>query len=555
MIIFKTIKFKNLLSYGDSLTTIQLDSASSTIIRGKNGSGKSTVLDAICYGLFGKPFRKSNKPELKNYRNNKGLYVEVEFSINDDVYIVKRGISPNIFDVYKNGDLKNQESHTRDYQEVFEREILKFNYNSFTQIVILGKATYVSFLRLTTDQRRKFIESVLGLKLFATMSENHKQNVSEFKSELSEFKLKMSSNKEKIRLLRDHLSNVDKMDSKKNDDLEKKIEELNAEVLACKERLNNLPQVDDISSMRKKIQTIDGLLSKAQYKLSLKEKEVRFYEDNDVCSSCGQDIQEDFKLSTVGRLKSEITDIRGAINQLNNKRDALDKKLTENTDVQQKRQSINNEIHFKQTVLEEHKKSLQESDNYYDVSKFTNELDECLQKEKDLSTTEAELLEKAKMFSVVTNMLKDNGIKRIIIKRYIPLVIKIMNNNLSKLGFFVRFEMDDDFNESILARGVNEIGYNTYSEGEKLRIDFAMLLTWREISKIRNNLSTNLLILDEVLDASLDEAGVGAVLLLLQTLERQNVFVISHSPDKWDDFFDRKLVVHRNANGFSTIAE
>jgi DNA repair exonuclease SbcCD ATPase subunit len=572
MIVFHTIRYKNILSFGNMMTEIQLDRSPTTLIQGKNGGGKSTLLDAICYALFGKPFRKINRPQLINHKNKRELLTEIEFSVKDVRYTVRRGMNPQVFEIYRDGELINQNAATRDYQEYLETNILNFDYSAFTQIVILGKATYVSFMRLTTDQRRKFIESILGLNIFSAMVEVHRVKIADLKEKLNEIKGAISVAKEKIDLRENYIHKLEADVIAKRTDLIAKIdaniESIEKEINDIEQKINELElsrrpvESSEIDNLETRIKQLSGLIAKSEVRYNQMLKDVKFFTDNDICPTCSQPIENDIKQIKISELEGKMKEISGIIDDLREKSLEATSALREINSAVEANHQIGKQLSALIASKEEKNRQIssliseKNKENDGDREKIDLEkkaLDALRDTYEKLVDKKSDLLEKLEYFDLISSMLKDTGIKRMVIRKYIPLINKITNDHLKNLGFFVKFTLDEDFNEKILARGIDELSYFNFSEGEKLRIDLAILMTWREIAKMQNKMSTNLLIFDEIFDSSMDQAGVDAFVELLGSIKNTNVFVISHTPDKLADKF-RSSISFEKENGFSKIA-
>jgi DNA repair exonuclease SbcCD ATPase subunit len=554
------------------MTEIQLDRSPTTLIQGKNGGGKSTLLDAICYALFGKPFRKINRPQLINHKNKRELLTEIEFSVKDVRYTVRRGMNPQVFEIYRDGELINQNAATRDYQEYLETNILNFDYSAFTQIVILGKATYVSFMRLTTDQRRKFIESILGLNIFSAMVEVHRVKIADLKEKLNEIKGAISVAKEKIDLRENYIHKLEADVIAKRTDLIAKIdaniESIEKEINDIEQKINELElsrrpvESSEIDNLETRIKQLSGLIAKSEVRYNQMLKDVKFFTDNDICPTCSQPIENDIKQIKISELEGKMKEISGIIDDLREKSLEATSALREINSAVEANHQIGKQLSALIASKEEKNRQIssliseKNKENDGDREKIDLEkkaLDALRDTYEKLVDKKSDLLEKLEYFDLISSMLKDTGIKRMVIRKYIPLINKITNDHLKNLGFFVKFTLDEDFNEKILARGIDELSYFNFSEGEKLRIDLAILMTWREIAKMQNKMSTNLLIFDEIFDSSMDQAGVDAFVELLGSIKNTNVFVISHTPDKLADKF-RSSISFEKENGFSKIA-
>ena len=565
---FKKIKYKNILSTGNNFTTIDFDTKPTTLISGTNGSGKSTLLDAIVFGLYGKPFRKVNKGQLINTINNKELLVEIYFQVGGKNYMVKRGMRPVVFEIYQDGQLINQDAAKKDYQEYLETSIIGINYKSFNQIVVLGSATYVPFMELHAGARRDIIEDLLDIQVFSTMGWLAKDQMKETTDDINDNAYQIELNESKIESAREN-----------NDEI-RKIKEV--EVSKIKERMG--VEIDAVESKNEIIDTQDEIIKtlyddisdKADEKQKFQDatenrnelerqritfdKELSFYEHNDDCPTCKQGIAHDFK--------------QDQINEKNNKKDEIEKGLVETASVIKTHQDRLNSISKIETQIQnvnfkisEYRAEIKMSKNALKAMKTEldnaqREVDEVdvsklLKLEKDLEKKQSqrtELLEEREVLNVVRTILQDGGIKARIISQYIPVMNKLINKYLAAFDLFVDFQLDENFNEIIKSRFRDKFSYASFSEGEKLRITLAIMLTWRSVAKLRNSVSTNLLILDETLDGALDSVGIESLIETLHSLNADdNVFVISHRGDQFAEKFDTSITFQKVKN-FSEIA-
>jgi len=553
MILFKKIKWRNLLSTGNYWSEIVLNKSQNTLIVGKNGSGKSTLLDALCFVLFGKAYRNINKPNLVNSINQKECLVELEFSTNNKEYRIVRGIKPNVFEIYCDGALLNQDAATKDYQDYLEKFIVKLNFKSFTQIVILGSASFVPFMQLSAADRRSIIEDLLDIQIFSSMNSVLKEKTSINKESISENKHEYELVSKTYELQEKHITNL-------RSDNEQKIEQHQKEIEVCEKQIKNLfDEVEIISAkvktlneniqnkneIDKKIKKITQLEAQIESNISKFKKDISFFEKNDDCPTCKQHIDSNFKEEEMTSLRIKIDDSNRGLKQLEFK---LFEEQTRLANVHEKIQKIQEhqlEIATKNTsITETNKYMLKLQKEIASLANTKENLENEVEKLKVireqlnlLEKTKHDLIEEKTYLETASLLLKDSGIKTKIIKQYLPIINKLVNKHLSSMEFFVNFNLDDSFKETIRSRHRDEFSYNNFSEGEKQRIDMALMLTWRAVAKLKNSANTNLLILDEVFDSSLDSNGTEYLMNLLHMLEDVNLFVISHKGDILQDKF------------------
>lgn len=556
MIHFKKLKYKNILSTGDAWTELQLDSHDTTLIVGENGAGKSTMLDALSFVLYGKPFRKINKNQLLNSINQKDLVVEVEFAVGGKNYLVKRGIKPSIFEIWSNNKLLNQDAAARDYQAFLEDNILKLNYKSFGQVVVLGSSTFVPFMQLPAKSRRDVIEDLLDIQIFTTMNTLLKDRVSTNKENLTEIKYTIDLTKNKIDSAKTHTESIRELKESQIKKIKSKLKEQIGYVEKEETEINKLSdEVDDLLSkitdkekMEKKFSEINDLMRDLENKKRTLTKNLTFYNNHDNCPTCKQGIEHDFKSSVLTDSNDKIVKIEAAKNQLSNKSEGVEARLSEISGIESSISTISmkisehrankkmamNACKSLQKELVEAERDIETVDDET-IKTFENDLKKSMEQQKQL-TEEREVL------ATVGAMLKDGGIKTRIIKQYVPIMNKLINKYLAAMDFFVQFELDESFNETIKSRFRDAFSYSSFSEGEKLRIDLSLLFTWRTVSKLRNSVSTNLLIMDEIMDSSLDNNGTDEFLKIIKDLTGDaNVFIISHKGDQIQDKFDRTI--------------
>ena len=570
MIIFRTLKYKNFLSSGNYFTKLELDREISTLILGANGSGKSTMLDALCFSLFGKPFRNINKPQLVNSINQKNAVVEVEFDAGNKSYRIVRGMKPNIFEIYCNGKLLNQDAAVKDYQETLEKVILKLNYKSFTQIVILGSASFTPFMQLSAADRRSIIEDLLDIRIFTTMNSLLKERHLKLKTELSNTKYKCDSIEEKIEVHTQYIEDIKKDNQEKIKILQEQILDEQTQI---DDRLENLKCLNDkreslsekiknSSSVGDKIKKLEDVRKDLNRTVKKIDSDISFYKENDECPTCKQDINDNFKNEILTERANKKVQVDSGLIELKEKHaelklrlDIINKAVEDLTGIEKRISSIENENQASQKYIG----SLQEEISRSELSKsnFKDQQEKLKQYETELIDVQESIrmmLEEKQNQEIASVLLKDTGIKTRIIKQYIPIINKLVNKYLASMDFFVNFNLDESFRETIKSRHRDDFSYSSFSEGEKQRIDMALMLTWRTIAKLKNSASTNILILDEVFDSSLDNNGTEDLMKLLNMLEATNLFVISHKGDILQDKFADVMKFEKH-NNFSRTVE
>lgn len=553
---FTMVRYKNILSVGNYFTEIPLDKSPTTLITGKNGAGKSTIIEAIVFALYGKPFRKVNKPQLVNSINQKDMLVEIEFIIAADQYLIRRGMKPNIFEIWKNGEMLNKDAASRDYQLYLEQNILKMSLKSFSQIVILGSATYVPFMELPTGQRREIIEDLLDIQVFSTMNTLLKDKIGENKSAISENNYRIDLVKTKIDSAKDHTAEIERMKNieieklrKKVADNVKKIEENAVEIEAVESKINGLLETITDKVKQKKLQ---DQLKALEYDLNSRQKQLTkdmtFYSNHDNCPTCKQGIEHAFKENILCESSTKSGEITNGIDQLKIKMEAVEIRLNEISKVEDhinSHHSKANEYRLENKMMMNQLKSFKA--DLLDAEKEVEEIDQSKLYEyvndlKGLQTEQTELYTQRETLGVVASMLKDGGIKTSIIRTYIPIMNKLINQYLAEFELFVDFNLDENFNETIKSRFRDTFSFASFSEGEKMRISLSIMFTWRAISKLRNSVSTNLLIADETLDGASDAEGVEALITILHKLNaKDNIFIISHRGSEFQDKFHDSL--------------
>ena len=567
MIIFKYARWKNFLSTGNQFIEIQLDKSPTTLIVGENGAGKSTILDVLCFGLFGKPFRGINKAQLVNSINNSSTIIEIEFIIGTRNYKVVRGIKPNKFEIYQNDKMMNLEANVRDYQKILEQQILKLNYRSFTQVVILGSSTFVPFMQLKARHRREVVEEILDIQIFSIMNLLARQKTKELTEEIREVDYNYDITTEKIELQENYIEDIKK---NKDDIIVEKTNLLTSneeEISDRKTEQKNLTETNEklLSSIIDEDKAISKRDKLKDFRFSLKDKHSResalitFFEENDECPTCEQHIDEEFKKEKIKQNQTSVKELDDGLNKLSDEMKKIE------------------------AIIKEHKntaKSIRENDialakitsGITQLEKFNTKLkieidslskgsisDADTEKLKNLKDTFAKIDEQRKhlkeeksYIDAIRLILQDTGIKTKIIKQYLPVMNNLINKYLTSKEFYVNFTLNENFEETIKSRFRDEFTYSSFSEGEKMRIDLALLFTWRAIAKMKNSANTNLLILDEIFDSSLDGTGTDEFLKILNTLGGENVFVISHKQDTLADKF-RETIRFVKEKNFSHV--
>jgi len=569
MIHFSKLRYKNILSTGNVFTEIQLDRSPNTIVVGENGAGKSTFIDALCFVLFNKPFRDIKKQQLINSINKKDLLVEVEFRTGSTEYKVVRGVKPNVFEIYKNGKLLNQDGHTRDYQATLEETILKLNYKSFTQIVVLGNASFTPFMQLKTYERRQIVEDLLDIQIFSNMNVLLKDRVSTNKRRYDEINYQIDLTESKIEVQKEY---IDKMNADINSQIkeiiaERKGYELQYQTAETESiKLNSevdslLEQVAHEQKVKVKSQKVSELLQKLHDKHHSSHKRADFFEKNDHCPTCEQIIELELKRNKILKTQETIKELEDGIGSLSEEQKKLNEEIDTINKLQQEIQTNQHKIRDHQSTMKHMKTNGKQANTRIETLKQKPVKDHSVKgKIKELENQiskyneeQEELSNEKKILGYASEMLTDGGIKARIIKQYVPIMNKLINKYLASMEFFVNFELDEEFNETVKARYRDVFSYANFSEGEKMRIDLALLFTWRAVAKMKNSINTNLLILDEVFDSSLDGSGTDEFMKLIHELGAEtNVFVISHKGDTLIDRFRSKLEFGKIKN-FSRI--
>lgn len=571
MIKFHKISWRNFLSTGNQPTEVLLDRSSTTLIVGENGAGKSTILDAICFALFNKGFRNVSKPQLLNSINQKNLVVDLEFSIGRKRYRIVRGHKPAIFEIYLDDNFLNQEADSRDYQKYLEEHILKLNYKSFTQIVILGSASFTPFMQLPPAHRREIIEDLLDIRIFTSMNTLLKDRQSQLKDSMRQMDADLEVQKERVKLQDEYIKQLVADQAKRSDDLQARIDTTQAEIDSNNETVAALEI--QVAALRDLIQDEDSQIAKARKLADLQRKmterigkaqtEIAFYHDNDNCPTCRQGLPHEFKTEAIDAQNAKMTEIQEALEELSINIELVQNRLDTIHDISNQISGHNQNIITHNNSIIAGQKYIQKLQAEQSSHTGTNEnLDDergklkALARDVVVKTQERGALNEEKYYQdIASALLKDTGIKTKVIRQYLPAINKLVNKYLGAMDFFVHFELDEAFNETIKSRHRDDFSYASFSEGEKQRIDLALLFTWRTIAKMKNSAATNLLLLDEVFDSSLDANATDYLMNVLNTLgEDTNVFVISHKGDQLFDKF-RSVIRFEKVNNFSRIAK
>jgi len=569
MILFKSVRWKNFLSTGNAFSEINLNTSPATLIVGTNGAGKSTFLDAMCFALFNKPFRRINKPQLVNAVNERDCLVEVEFSIGSRDYMVRRGIKPLVFEVYLNGEKLKEEAASAEQQKYLEQSILRLNYKSFTQVVILGSSTFVPFMQLTPINRREVIEDLLDIRIFSTMNKLLKDKVKGVRETLRDCEFKVEMAKNKVEMQQSLIANLEEQSAANNSRRRDEIKDIEGEISGLMDQVAD--GLDRSSSKQKSLESY-GDLDQEHTQLKIFEskfadkkksfnKEYKFFEKNDNCPTCKQPITGELKATKKTEITVALKELDDASVALKQKLDIIVEKLAEKNIVLNELREINDSIsHCNKEIQWKHKeiKKIEDKISTGNGHNIKGEKEKLKAMARDGIIVNKEFTTNKKTrdnLDVVSNMLMDTGIKAGIIKKYLPVMNQLINRYLKELDFYVSFELDENFEETIKSRFRDEFSYASFSEGEKMRIDLALLFTWRTIAKMKNSANTNLLILDEIFDSSLDVSGTDDFLKILHTVaDNTNVFVISHKTDALQDKFASTLRVEKKQN-FSVVTK
>ena len=569
MILFKTVKYKNFLSTGDKFTEISLNRTKTTLVVGQNGAGKSTMLDAISFALFGRPHRNINKPQLINSINQKACVVEVEFSIGNSDFRIVRGIKPAIFEIWKNGTMINQSSHAKEYQKILEQNILKLNHKSFHQVVVLGSSSFIPFMQLSAGHRREVIEDLLDINVFSRMNQLLRDKQSVLKDQLKDLSYQIDIAKNKIDTQQKYISDIQKLTEENKKEYESRIHESQNSIdeLQGKNSKLSLGLAESIREAEERLATLhdkrQALMlggQDRQTNLANVRKRIKFFKENETCSVCDQTITDSHKHDILKSAEQEANQIQSECRKIGTDGTKVEKEISETGSVLRTLRSKVSELSENNVQITSLQKQIKEYQLYLnkgvsaDLNLAEADLKQLNDERNGLLESKFEVSELYSYNSVMSKMLKDTGIKTKIIKQYLPVINQLVNQYLQILDFFVHFNLDESFSETIRSRHRDEFTYASFSEGEKQRIDLSLLFTWRQIAKMKNSVATNLLILDETFDSSLDHEGVDNLLKILTTLgDDTNIFVISHKGEVLDGKFNSKIEFKKEKN-FSKIA-
>jgi len=568
MINFKKIRYKNFLSTGNQFTEIDFQQHNTNLIVGTNGAGKSTMLDALTFGLFNKPFRKINKPQLINTVNERECVVEIEFSVNSRDYLIRRGIKPNIFDIEVNGQPLHKEADDRANQRILEENILKVNYKSFTQIVILGSSTFVPFMQLSTANRREVIEDLLDIRIFSAMNNLVKDYIKTKKDQVKSLSLRKENLKDKLNMQQEFIEELENLGNANINANKEKIVKLDDEVDNCmkdnalleQKIINNTQEQEKVTGASSKLSKLNNLRGKLSQKVSTITKEHKFFTENTVCPTCQQDIEEEFRVNRISDAKNKAKELKEGYEELETtikfeqererQFNILSKEITKlthgisqnNTRISLNQRQIRDLEHEIQTTTS----NLQNRNTEHEkLEEFRENFQKTIE---DLSDKKQEIVH----YDFAYSLLKDDGVKTKIIKKYLPFINQQVNRYLQMMDFFINFKLDEEFNETIESPIHEHFSYSSFSEGEKMRIDLALLFTWREVARLKNSVNTNLLIMDEVFDSSLDGFGTDEFLKIIRyVIKDANIFVISHKSDLHDKF--ESVIRFDKIKGFSCM--
>ncbi len=568
MILFEKIRYKNFLSTGNQFTEISFTDSQTTLIIGNNGAGKSTILDALTFSLFGKSFRGVNKPQLVNTVNEKDCLVEVEFSVGTNRWKVVRGIKPAIFEIYRNDVLLNQDAASTDQQKWFEQNVLKMNYKSFTQIVILGSSSFVPFMQLSASNRREVIEDLLDIKIFSSMNTIIKEKIRDAKDQIKTLNLKKESLEDKVQMQKNFISEIENRGKQTIEEYTLKKTELSKEIATYIEQNSTIEEdifkytkeQELVTGATEKLKKLGNLKGKISQKVSTITEEHKFFSQNTVCPTCTQTIDEKFRLNKIGDAQNKAKELQTGYKELEQAIKEEEERERQFIALSKEITKLSHEISQNNTRISSHQKQIGDLEN--EIQKITSQIQnrntEHEKLEQFKEQLESALLEESdkknliNYYDFVYGLLKDGGVKTKIIKKYLPLINKQVNRYLQMMDFYINFSLDEEFNESIKSPIHEDFSYSSFSEGEKMRIDLALLFTWREVAKIKNSLNCNIIIFDETFDSSLDGFGTDEFLKIIRyVIKDANIFVISHKDGMKDKFVN--VLKFEKVKGFSRM--
>jgi DNA repair exonuclease SbcCD ATPase subunit len=566
MITFKKVRYQNFLSSGNNWTEIQLDRSSHTLIVGQNGAGKSTMLDAISFALFGKAHRNINKPQLVNSVNGKGMVAEIEFKVGAKEYKVIRGYKPVKFEIWVDGTLMNQNSHNKEYQKVLEQNILKLTHKTFHQVVVLGSSSFVPFMQLSALNRREVIEDLLDIGVFSKMNQILREKQAALREQTNHTLHAIEINDTKQEAQKKYIRDISKINNDAKNQKETYIQETTQEVeRLVKENFENQDLANAVSGeitpkitkANETLATLNSYESEFNTKIKSLVKDTKFYEKNDHCPTCDQDIGEELKSRKLGEAKAKAAELQSGSVKVQQEREAVLETLADLNEKQQQVQDLLQKVQINLQTVSTHNSNVDKaradieslSDTHSDLSQANDDYDALMAEYHELMETRNKQNDQSAYNTVISEMLKDSGIKTKIIKQYLPVINQLVNQYLQILDFYVHFDLDEKFEETIKSRHRDAFSYDSFSEGEKQRIDLGLLFSWRQVAKMKNSISTNLLILDETFDSSLDEAGIDNLMKIIHTLgDDTNVFIISHKGEMLDGKFESKIEFVKDKN-------
>ena len=568
MILFEKIRWKNFLSTGNQYINLEFTGKTTTLIIGTNGAGKSTVLDALTFSLFGKPFRKINKPQLVNTTNEKDCRVEIEFSIGDTEWKVVRGIKPNIFEIHRNGSVMDQFANANDQQKWLEQNVIKMNYKSFTQIVILGSSTFVPFMQLTATHRREVIEDLLDIKIFSSMNNLIKDKIRLIKEDIKVLNLKKESLNDKVKMQEEFIEEIENRSKENIEEKNKKVRQFGDEICVLMSQNEDLDdqvfglteEQQKVTDATEKLRTLGGLKGKISQKVATITKEHKFFTDNTVCPTCDQAIEEEFRINRINDAQNKAKELQAGFKQLEDTLKNEEERERQFTALSKEITKLTHGISKNNTQIAGYQRQQQDLES--EIQRITEQLanrntehDKLANFKDNLTTTYDELSSRKdtiRYYDFSYSLLRDGGVKSQIIKKYLPLINQQVNRYLQMMDFYINFTLDEEFNETVQSPIHEDFSYASFSEGEKMRIDLALLFTWREVARFKNSVNTNLLIMDEVFDSSLDGYGTEEFLKIIRyVIKDANVFVISHKSGMEDKF--ESVIRFEKTKGFSRM--